>query len=38
VNEQTDVIVLGLGIGGEMIAGELAESGLDVVGSMHSTE
>jgi pyruvate/2-oxoglutarate dehydrogenase complex dihydrolipoamide dehydrogenase (E3) component len=32
VTEQTDVIVLGLGPGGELLAGRLAEAGLRVVG------
>ncbi|GGV72665.1 pyridine nucleotide-disulfide oxidoreductase [Streptomyces longisporoflavus] len=31
-NEQVDVVVVGLGPGGEHIAGTLAEAGLDVVG------
>ncbi|MBL1097724.1 dihydrolipoyl dehydrogenase family protein [Streptomyces coffeae] len=31
-NEQADVVVVGLGPGGEYIAGTLAEAGLDVVG------
>src|SRR3954452_19095589 len=31
-NEQTDVVVVGLGPGGEYVAGTLAEAGLDVVG------
>ncbi|MFI6728056.1 NAD(P)/FAD-dependent oxidoreductase [Streptomyces sp. R-74717] len=31
-NEQVDVVVLGLGPGGEYVAGTLAEAGLDVVG------
>ncbi|WP_275466818.1 dihydrolipoyl dehydrogenase family protein [Streptomyces noursei] len=31
-NEQADVVVLGLGPGGEYVAGTLAEAGLDVVG------
>lgn len=30
--EQTDVIVVGMGPGGEQVAGSLAEAGLDVVG------
>ena len=30
--EQVDVVVLGLGVGGEEVAGKLAEAGLDVVG------
>ena len=30
--EQVDVVVLGLGIGGEEVAGRLAETGLEVVG------
>ncbi|HVA73781.1 MAG TPA: NAD(P)/FAD-dependent oxidoreductase [Acidimicrobiales bacterium] len=30
--QQADVIVVGLGVGGEALAGELAEAGLDVVG------
>ncbi|MEV0492214.1 dihydrolipoyl dehydrogenase family protein [Streptomyces atratus] len=32
-NEQVDVVVLGLGPGGEYVAGTLAEAGLDVVGA-----
>ncbi|MFE0378762.1 dihydrolipoyl dehydrogenase family protein [Streptomyces inhibens] len=32
VSEQVDVVVLGLGPGGEYVAGTLAEAGLDVVG------
>ncbi|NEE03804.1 dihydrolipoyl dehydrogenase family protein [Phytoactinopolyspora halotolerans] len=32
MSEQVDVIVLGLGVGGESVAGSLAEAGLDVVG------
>ncbi|MFE4831931.1 FAD-dependent oxidoreductase [Streptomyces sp. NPDC056672] len=31
-NEQADVVVVGLGPGGEYAAGTLAEAGLDVVG------
>jgi pyruvate/2-oxoglutarate dehydrogenase complex dihydrolipoamide dehydrogenase (E3) component len=31
-NEQADVVVVGLGPGGEYVAGTLAEAGLDVVG------
>ncbi|MBT2439584.1 NAD(P)/FAD-dependent oxidoreductase [Streptomyces sp. ISL-36] len=31
-NEQVDVVVVGLGPGGEYVAGTLAEAGLDVVG------
>ncbi|MBA2806854.1 NAD(P)/FAD-dependent oxidoreductase [Streptomyces sp. KM273126] len=31
-NEQADVVVVGLGPGGEYVAGALAEAGLDVVG------
>jgi pyruvate/2-oxoglutarate dehydrogenase complex dihydrolipoamide dehydrogenase (E3) component len=30
--EQVDVVVLGLGVGGEEVAGRLAEAGLEVVG------
>ncbi|MEW2304677.1 FAD-dependent oxidoreductase [Streptomyces sp. NPDC006655] len=32
MNEQVDVVVVGLGPGGEYLAGTLAEAGLDVVG------
>lgn len=32
MHEEADVIVLGLGIAGELVAGDLAEAGLDVVG------
>ncbi|MFF7188736.1 dihydrolipoyl dehydrogenase family protein [Streptomyces sp. NPDC008222] len=32
MNEQADVVVVGLGPGGEYLAGTLAEAGLDVVG------
>jgi hypothetical protein len=32
MTEQVDVVVLGLGVGGEEVAGRLAEAGLDVVG------
>lgn len=31
-NEQADVVVVGLGPGGEYVAGTLADAGLDVVG------
>ncbi len=34
--EQVDVVVLGLGVGGEEVAGRLAEAGLAVVGIEHS--
>jgi len=36
VAEQVDVVVLGLGVGGEEVAGRLAEAGLAVVGIEHS--
>ncbi|TDD65782.1 NAD(P)/FAD-dependent oxidoreductase [Jiangella aurantiaca] len=32
MSEQVDVVVLGLGVGGEQVAGSLAEAGLNVVG------
>src|SRR5438105_14206834 len=32
MTEQVDVVVLGLGVGGEQVAGKLAERGLSVVG------
>ncbi|PSK98225.1 pyruvate/2-oxoglutarate dehydrogenase complex dihydrolipoamide dehydrogenase (E3) component [Haloactinopolyspora alba] len=32
MDEQADVVVLGMGVGGESVAGSLAESGLDVIG------
>jgi pyruvate/2-oxoglutarate dehydrogenase complex dihydrolipoamide dehydrogenase (E3) component len=32
VNEQVDVVVIGMGVGGEEVAGRLAETGLTVVG------
>ncbi|HZE41900.1 MAG TPA: NAD(P)/FAD-dependent oxidoreductase [Stackebrandtia sp.] len=32
MNTQADIIVLGLGVGGEEVAGKLAEAGLDVLG------
>ena len=32
MTEQADVIVVGMGPGGEDVAGRLAEAGLDVVG------
>jgi choline dehydrogenase-like flavoprotein len=32
VTETADVVVLGMGIGGESLAGQLADAGLDVVG------
>ncbi len=34
--EQVDVVVLGLGVGGEEVAGRLAEAGLAVVGIEHT--
>src|SRR5215471_20808099 len=33
--EQVDVVVLGLGVGGEEVAGRLAEAGLSVAGIAH---
>jgi pyruvate/2-oxoglutarate dehydrogenase complex dihydrolipoamide dehydrogenase (E3) component len=33
--EQVDIVVLGLGVGGEAVAGALAEAGLSVVGIEH---
>src|SRR5438105_2393036 len=35
MTEQVDVVVLGLGVGGEQVAGKLAERGLSVVGIEH---
>jgi pyruvate/2-oxoglutarate dehydrogenase complex dihydrolipoamide dehydrogenase (E3) component len=35
MTEQVDVVVLGLGVGGEEVAGRLAEAGLEVVGIEH---
>ncbi|MGP4086851.1 hypothetical protein [Streptomyces sp. KR55] len=32
MSEQADVVVVGLGPGGEYVAGTLADAGLDVVG------
>ncbi|WP_116951727.1 dihydrolipoyl dehydrogenase family protein [Jiangella endophytica] len=32
MSEQVDVVVLGLGVGGEQVAGSLAEAGLNVIG------
>src|SRR5215213_9181662 len=32
MTERVDVVVLGLGVGGEEVAGKLAEAGLSVVG------
>ncbi|WP_166352438.1 dihydrolipoyl dehydrogenase family protein [Phytoactinopolyspora limicola] len=32
MTEQADVIVVGMGVGGEMVAGSLADAGLDVIG------
>ncbi len=32
MTERADVIVLGLGVAGEWVAGGLAEAGIDVVG------
>jgi choline dehydrogenase-like flavoprotein len=32
VTEQVDVVVVGMGVGGEEVAGRLAEAGLSVVG------
>ncbi|MET8152735.1 NAD(P)/FAD-dependent oxidoreductase [Actinoplanes sp. NPDC049668] len=34
--QQVDVVVVGLGVGGEEVAGRLAEAGLDVVGVEHT--
>jgi pyruvate/2-oxoglutarate dehydrogenase complex dihydrolipoamide dehydrogenase (E3) component len=34
--EQVDVVVVGLGVGGEEVAGRLAEAGLSVVGIEHT--
>ena len=36
VAERVDVVVLGLGVGGEEVAGCLAENGLNVVGIENS--
>src|SRR5262245_10887750 len=35
MSERTDVIVVGMGVGGEEVAGRLAAAGLDVVGVEH---
>lgn len=32
MSEQVDVVVVGMGVGGEDVAGRLAEGGLSVVG------
>ena len=34
--QQADVVVIGLGVGGEEVAGRLAEAGLTVVGIEHT--
>ena len=34
--QQADVVVLGLGVGGEEVAGRLAAAGLSVVGVEHT--
>lgn len=31
-DQSCDVIVVGLGVGGEAVAGQLADAGLDVIG------
>lgn len=36
MSEDADVVVIGLGPGGEDVAGRLAQSGLDVVGSART--
>lgn len=35
VTEKTDVVVLGMGVGGESVAGRLAGAGVDVIGVDH---